>query len=104
MLGKLQEITAKYRQVLQESENKKYEYEKALRESKEAMKNAKENENYAVTLEKENEFLRAEIERCRFYKDKEEYGKFLGGLTQIKKKGQNDHNPFTEQNVENMNN
>jgi hypothetical protein len=31
-------------------------------------------------IEKENIFLREEIEKGKFNKDKENYGKFIGGL------------------------
>lgn len=41
---------------------------------------------YVSALEKENHFLREEIERSKYSKSKEEYGKFVSGLTQLKKK------------------
>ena len=41
----------------------------------------KDNEYYASALERENVFLRVEIERSKYSKDKEEYGKFITGLT-----------------------
>jgi len=37
-------------------------------------------------LEKENQYLRDEIERAKYSKDKEEYGRFVSGLTQVRKK------------------
>ena len=37
-------------------------------------------------LEKENLFLREEIEKCKFDKKKDEYNKFISGLTHIKKR------------------
>jgi hypothetical protein len=41
----------------------------------------KENDYYMSALERENIFLREEIERNKYSKDKEEYGKFISGLT-----------------------
>ena len=40
----------------------------------------KESDDYAGVLQKENLFLRQEIERSKFSKDKDEYNRFLGGL------------------------
>lgn len=44
---------------------------------------------YVQALEKENIFLREEIERSKFYKDKEDYGRFVGGLTSLKRRSNN---------------
>ena len=46
----------------------------------------KDTEFYAQALEKENHFLREEIEKSKYSKDKNEYSKFLSGLTQIRNK------------------
>lgn len=48
----------------------------------------KDTEFYASSLEKENHFLREEIEKTKYSKDKQEYNKFLGGLTQLRNKKQ----------------
>ena len=37
-------------------------------------------------LERENQYLRDEIERAKYSKDKEEYNRFVSGLTQVRKK------------------
>ena len=49
----------------------------------------KDNDFYVIALEKENMFLREEIERSKFSKDKEEYGRFITGLTSLKKRNSN---------------
>ncbi len=46
----------------------------------------KENEFYVAALERENIFLREEIEKAKYSKDKEEYSRFISGLTTLKKK------------------
>lgn len=40
-----------------------------------------DNSVYTNALEKENHFLREEIERTKYSKSKEDYTKFLSGLT-----------------------
>jgi hypothetical protein len=39
-----------------------------------------------IALEKENTFLREEIEKSKFNKNKEDYNKFISGLTSLKKR------------------
>jgi hypothetical protein len=40
---------------------------------------------YVSAIEKENKFLREEIEKCKYSKSKDDYSKFISGLVSIKK-------------------
>lgn len=46
----------------------------------------KDNSYYVNALEKENAYLREEIEKAKYSKDKVEYGKFVQNLLPIRKK------------------
>ena len=63
----------------------------------------KDNEYYASALERENVFLRVEIERSKYSKDKEEYGKFITGLTQLKRKSTSNLMGFQNENNQTSN-
>jgi hypothetical protein len=47
----------------------------------------KDGSHYISAVERENQFLREEIEKSKYCKDKEDYGKFISGLLPMKKKG-----------------
>ena len=50
---------------------------------KELEKQVKDSQFYTSAIEKENQFLRLEVERVKYSKDKEGYNKFLSGLLKI---------------------
>lgn len=45
---------------------------------------ARDSAFYTAAIEKENQFLRLEIEKTKYSKDKEEFSRFMSGLTKTK--------------------
>ena len=56
----------------------------------------KDCQQYSTAIEKENQYLRLEVERVKYSKDKEGYSKFISGLIKPKKRGQSDGAPLQE--------
>ena len=56
----------------------------------------KDAQQYSVAIEKENQYLRLEVERVKYSKDKEGYSKFISGLIKPKERGQADGAPLQE--------
>lgn len=86
LIDKLHEISEKYKDLFREKEEMQSTLRDAKKRCQEAEYNFKDREVYMGALERENLYLRDEIERAKFSKDKEEYGRFVSGLTQIRKK------------------
>lgn len=66
----------------------------------------KDQQLYVSALEKENYFLREEIERTKFSKDKNEYSRFISGLIPIRGKklsSRPDDGEFQDENKNQMN-
>jgi hypothetical protein len=47
----------------------------------------KDTQQYSAAIEKENQYLRLEVERVKYSKDKEGYSKFISGLIKPKERG-----------------
>jgi hypothetical protein len=47
----------------------------------------KDTQQYSAAIEKENQYLRLEVERVKYSKDKEGYSKFSSGLIKPKERG-----------------
>ena len=56
----------------------------------------KDAQQYSAAIEKENQYLRLEVERVKYSKDKEGYSKFISGLIKPKERGQPDGAPLQE--------
>lgn len=57
----------------------------------------KDNQFYSSAMEKENQYLRLEVERVKYSKDKEGYSKFISGLMKPKERsGQAEPTPLQE--------
>ena len=56
----------------------------------------KDSQQYSTAIEKENQYLRLEVERVKYSKDKEGYSKFISGLIKQKDRGQSDGAPLQE--------
>lgn len=54
----------------------------------------KDAQQYSTAIEKENQYLRLEMERVKYSKDKEGYSKFINGLIKPKERGQPDGAPL----------
>ena len=54
----------------------------------------KDAQQYSAAIEKENQYLRLEVERVKYSKDKEGYSKFISGLIKPKERGQPDGAPL----------
>ena len=56
----------------------------------------KDGQQYSAAVEKENQYLRLEVERVKYSKDKEGYSKFISGLIKPKERSQPDGAPLQE--------
>jgi hypothetical protein len=56
----------------------------------------KDTQQYSAAIEKENQYLRLEVERVKYSKDKEGYSKFISGLIKPKERAQPDGGPLQE--------
>lgn len=93
LLSNLQETSEKYKQALQNIDGLTHQRNLDSRKHEELTASIKDTQYYMSALEKENAFLREEVERTKYSKDKAEYGKFLSNLIPIRGKKQvNDEN------------
>lgn len=94
LLLKLQELSEKYREAVRQNEESNAKYKQDVQKFENMQLALKDNQYYVNAVERENAFLREEIERAKYSKDKAEYTRFISGLVPIRgsKKICNDEN------------
>ena len=89
LVAKLHEISEKYQKSILAQEDYQKQAKLDKRKLDEIQFSVRDQQLYANALEKENYFLREEIEKAKFNKDKNEYSKFVSGLLPIRDKKAN---------------
>jgi dihydroxyacetone kinase DhaKLM complex PTS-EIIA-like component DhaM len=85
MILKMQDLSDKLRAALMEKEALALVQKDQTKKMNVVEVQLLESTYYTSALEKENAFLRLEIERSKYSKDKEGYSKFLSGLLKTEK-------------------
>jgi hypothetical protein len=88
LVRKLQDISEKYKVAVHERDQLQVRLKDVTGKAHEMSVQLRDIQLYTQAMEKENQFLRLEVERTKYSKDKEGYSKFIGGLMKHNSKGQ----------------
>ena len=80
LLRKLHELTDKYKAVQADREHLSAKLKESTARALELHTVNRDSTTYIKAIEKENQFLRMEVERTKYSKDKEGYSRFISGL------------------------
>lgn len=83
-MHRLQDLSAKLEQCQQDRDALQLVHREEAKKLTELQAQARESAFYTAAMEKENQFLRLEIEKTKYSKDKEQYSRFMSGLTKTK--------------------
>ncbi|CDW87912.1 UNKNOWN [Stylonychia lemnae] len=84
LLDKLHQISEKYRLACVQIDDLQTHQKQDKKKIDEMQYQVKDHNFYTSALEKENQFLREEVEKVKYSKDKNEYSKFLQNLVPIR--------------------